>query len=100
MSPDEAVVTLMCSLNVTIPADMTITWIHNGTIVLTITTEAEQTSNTVSLKREGARPSYAGLYQCVFNDNAGHVLRRNITLLVTLSKSWLITILWIVTSVV
>ena len=92
--------TLTCSLNVTIPAGMTITWIHNDSVVLTITTEAEQTSNTVSLKRGGARPSHAGLYQCVFNDNAGHVLRRNITLLVTLSKSWLITILWIVTSVV
>ena len=91
VSPDEAVVSLMCSLNVTIPAGMTITWIHNNSIVLTLTTKAEQTSNTVSLERGGARPFYAGLYQCVFNDNASHVVRRNITLIVTLSKLCLMT---------
>ena len=93
VSPDEAVVRLTCSLNVSIPAGVTITWTHNNSIVLTITTEAEQTSNTVLLERGGARSSYAGLYQCVFNDNAGHVLRRNITLLVTLSKLYVTTTL-------
>ena len=93
VSSDVAVVTLMCSLNVTIPAGMTITWTHNDSVVLTITTQAEQTSNIVTLQRGGAKPSYAGLCQCVFDDNAGHVLRRNITLLVIFSKLWLMTTL-------
>ena len=57
VSPDEAVVSLMCSLNVTIPAGVTITWTHNNNIVFTITTEAEQTSNIVLLEKGGARSS-------------------------------------------
>ena len=35
VSPDEAVMSLTCLLNVTIPAGMTITWTHNNSIVLT-----------------------------------------------------------------
>ena len=70
----------MCSLNVSIPAGMTITWLHNDTIVLIITTDGG--TNTALLFRGGPTPSLAGHYQCVFNDNAGHILRRDITLLI------------------
>ena len=52
VSPDVTVVTLTRSLNVTIPAGMTIAWLHNDSVVLTITTQVEQTSNTVTLQME------------------------------------------------
>ena len=73
----------MCSLNVTIPSGMTITWLHDGRVVSTITTRVDQTSKTVSLLRGKPESSDAGNYQCVFNDTAGYVLRGNITLLIT-----------------
>ena len=79
-------VTLMCSLNVSIPAGMTITWLHNDTIILTITSQAVGGTNTASLIRGGPAPSLVGHYQCVFNDNAGHIQRRDITLLVSYSE--------------
>ena len=62
VSPDVTVVTLTCSLNVTIPAGMTIAWLHNDSVMLTIMTQVEQTSNTVANTTNGggAKPSYAG----------------------------------------
>ena len=56
---------------------MTITWLHNGRVVQSNTTQVEQTTNTVQLTR---RPQ-DGVYQCVFNDAVGYILRRSITLL-------------------
>ena len=41
--------TLSCSLNVNIPANVTITWLHNGRTVLSQTTTVDQTSSTVQL---------------------------------------------------
>ena len=69
-------VTLRCSLSINIPANMTITWLHNGRVLLN-KTQVNQTTNTVQLK---IRPQ-DGVYQCVFNDAVGYILRRSITLL-------------------
>ena len=76
--------TLTCSLNVTIPSSMIITWTHNNTINV----PANQTStagSTTTLTIENPQSSDAGVYQCVFNDvhGSGWVLRRNIILLIT-----------------
>ena len=85
VSPDAPRLTLMCSLNTTIPSGMTITWLHDNRIKFIITTtQADQNhhGNSTSLLKGSLRPSDAGVYQCVFNDNAGCILRRNITLLI------------------
>ena len=71
-------VTLRCSLSVNIPANMTITWLLNGRVVETTTTQVDQTTNTAVLL---IRISQDGVYQCVFNDAAGYILRRSITIL-------------------
>ena len=70
--------TLRCSLSVNIPANMTITWLHNGRVVESTITQVDQTTNTVQLTRIWPQD---GVYQCVFNDAVGYILRRNITLL-------------------
>ena len=70
-------VTLRCSLSVNIPANMTITWLLNDHVVESNTTQVDQATNTVQLTR---RPQ-DGVYQCVFNDAVGYILRRDITLL-------------------
>ena len=70
----------MCSLNVTIPSGMTITWLHDSCVVSTRTTQVDQTSKSAFLLRGRPEQSDAGAYQCVFNDTAGYVLRGNFTL--------------------
>ena len=70
--------TLMCSLNVTIPSTVTVTWLHNGSVVMT----ASSNGNTTTLQIRDLQPSDAGVYQCVFNDTAGYVLRRSTNLLI------------------
>ena len=77
ISPTATSLELRCSLNVSIPAGITITWSHNGRNV--ITTQADTSTNTARLPIRG-RPQL-GVYQCVFNDPAGYILRRNITVL-------------------
>ena len=66
---------LMCSLNVTIPSSMTVTWSHNGT---TTPNEVSTAGSTTTLVIRNPQPSDAGVYQCVFNDT-GWMLRRNIS---------------------
>ena len=39
VSPDAPRLTLMCSLNITIPSGMTITWLHDDCIKITITAQ-------------------------------------------------------------
>ena len=75
-------VQLMCSLNVTIPSSMTVTWSHNGNDIIIPPNEILTTGSTTTLVIENPQPSDAGVYQCVFNDTAGYALRRNITLLI------------------
>ena len=71
---------LRCSLNVTIPAGVMITWSYSGNVLQTFTIpEGFLVTNTIRLSR-GGRPQ-PGVYQCVFNDSAGYILRRNITVL-------------------
>ena len=77
VSITEMNVTLRCSLSVNIPANVTITWLHNGRVVESTITLVDQTTNTVQL----TRIPQEGVYQCVFNDAVGYILRRNITLL-------------------
>ena len=68
----------MCSLNVTIPSSMTVTWSHNGTI--TPPNEVLTAGSTTMLVVRYPQPSDAGVYQCVFNDSVnGWMLRRNIS---------------------
>ena len=78
--------TLTCSLNITIPFDMFITWDHNGGIATTASNKnAMQTSHSTTLVIRNPQSSDAGLCQCTFNNavNDGWVLRRNIRLLIT-----------------
>ena len=70
--------TLTCSLNVTIPSTVTVTWLHNGSVFMT----ASSNDNTATLQIGNLQPSDAGVYQCVFNDTAGYVLRRNTNLMI------------------
>ena len=77
--------TFTCSLNISIPSGMTITFLHNDSILGTYTVMTEvdhNNSNTISLVLNRVRLSDAGVYQCVFNDTTGCTLRANITLLV------------------
>ena len=71
--PNVTNVILKCSLNVTIPVGMTITWLHNGNVI-NMTTQGDQTTNTTQLTRTGMELQ-PGVYQCVFNDTAGYVLK-------------------------
>ena len=64
-----------------------ITWSHSGNVLLTFTITVEVT-NTVPLSR-GGKPQ-PGVYQCVFNDPAGYILRRNITVLGSYVVSYII----------
>ena len=78
--------TLTCSLNITIPFDMFVTWDHNGNIATTASNKNTiQTSHSTTLLIENPQSSDAGLYQCTFNNalNDGWVLRRHIRLLIT-----------------
>ena len=58
-------VQLMCSLNIVISSNVTVTWLHNSSVVMTTPT---QTGNITTLRIEHPQPSDAGVYQCVFNN--------------------------------
>ena len=75
-------VQLMCSLNIDIPSNVTVIWLHNDSIVITTSpNKITQTGNTTTLTIENPQSSDAGVYQCVFNDTVDQwTLRRNITL--------------------
>ena len=58
---------------------MTVTWLHNGTIIMTPPNEVLTAGSTTKLVIRNPQPSDAGVYQCVFNDSVnGWMLRRNI----------------------
>ena len=75
-------VQLMCSLNINISSNVTVIWLHNGSIAMTTPpNEVMRTGNTTTLLIGNFQPSYAGIYQCVFNDTLnGWILKRNITI--------------------
>ena len=73
-------VQLMCSLNVTIPSSMTVTWLHNDTIIMIPPNEVLTAGSTTTLVIRNLQPSDAGVYQCLFNDSVnGWMLSRNIS---------------------
>ena len=77
---NRAIVTLSCSLNITIPTGMTVTWLRNDKIHLTQTQFNRPTDTAMLLVL--IRANYGSdVYQCVFNNTAGCTVRRNITLL-------------------
>ena len=84
VSPTATMATLTCSLNITIPSTVIVTWSHN-TNLITDRSQITQTGNTTTLQIENLQPSAAGDYQCVFNDvlGSGWTLRRNIRLFIT-----------------
>ena len=84
VSPTATMATLTCSLNVTIPSSMIVTWTHNSSTSV----PGNQTSTagrTTTLTIEDLQSSDDGVYQCVFNDTdgSGWILRRNIRLFIT-----------------
>ena len=74
-----AMLNLRCSLNVTIPAGIMVTWLLNGDVLLTFTTTEDHTVTNTIQTIQGIPQS--GVYQCVFNDPAGYILRGNINVL-------------------
>ena len=86
ISPTATMATLTCSLNITIPFGMFITWDHNGTIATAASNKnAIQTSHSTTLLIRNPQSSDPGLYRCTFNNavNDGWVLSRHIRLLIT-----------------
>ena len=75
-------VQLMCSLNIDIPSNVTVTWLHNDSdVVITPPNEVLTVGNATTLIIVNPQPSDAGIYQCVFNDTVDQwILRRNIIL--------------------
>ena len=68
--------TLRCSLNINIPASMTITWMFDG-VALPPSNTTQNNQTTILRLRS---PPRNGIYQCIFNDAVGYILRRSITL--------------------
>ena len=77
---------IKCSLNITIPSTVIVTWSHN-TSLITDLSQITTAGSTTTLLIENLQPSDAGDYQCVFNVNdaagSGWVLRRKIRLFIT-----------------
>ena len=78
-------VQLMCSLNIDIPSNIEVMWLHNGCI--TVTTPPNkliQTGSTTTLSIGDLQISDAGVYQCVFIDTVSNWIQTgNISLLIT-----------------
>ena len=84
VSPTAAMASMTCSLNITIPSTVVVTWSHNTNLIIDLS-QVTQTDSTTTLLIEHLQPSDAGVYQCVFNDAVGSewILRRNIRLFIT-----------------
>ena len=74
---------ITCSLNITIPSTVVVTWFHNTTIPLD-RSQITTADNTATLLIGDLQPSDAGDYQCVFNDvlGSGWTIRRNLRLVI------------------
>ena len=83
VSPTATMATLTCSLNMTIPSTVIVSWIHNNTNFID-SRQITQTDSTTTLLIGNLQPSDAGVYRCGFNDaiGSGWVLRRNIRLFI------------------
>ena len=87
VSPTATMTSITCSLNITIPSTVIVTWSHN-TSLITDLSQVTTTDSTTTLLIENLQPSDAGDYQCAFNDTAGYVLRRNTILLIVGKLCW------------
>ena len=77
---DTTIVTLSCSLNITIPTGVTVTWLRDGDHFITQKQYAPPTNTATMLL--GTRYNYrSDVFQCVFNNTAGCIVRRSITVL-------------------
>ena len=78
-------VQLMCSLNIDIPSNIKVTWLHNGCITMTTPpNELIQTGSTTTLVIRDLQLSDGGIYQCVFNDTVSNwAFTRSISLVIT-----------------
>ena len=75
---DRTVVTLSCSLNITIPTGMTVKWLLNGNHFITQTQFNRPTN--IAMLAVLTRSNYDSVvFQCVFNNTAGCTVRRSIT---------------------
>ena len=76
-------VQLMCSLNINISSNVTVTWLHKSRAAPP--SDVTQSGNTTTLLIGNPQPSDAGDdYQCVFTDTVnGWTLSRNILLQVS-----------------
>ena len=75
------IVALSCSLNVSIPANMTVTWLRNDRVLLT-QTQFYASANTSTLFVYKSYNQFNVLeFECVFNNTAGYTVRRSITVL-------------------
>ena len=83
VSPNATMTSITCSLNVTIPSTVIVTWSHN-TSLITDRSQITTAGSTTTLLIGDLQSSDAGVYQCVFNDTAGsgRALRRNIRLII------------------
>ena len=84
VSPTVTMATLTCSLNVTIPSSVPVSWIHNNTINAP-DSQVSTAGSSTTLTIRNLQSSDAGVYRCGFNDvfGSGWILRRNIILLIT-----------------
>ena len=84
VSPTATMASVTCSLNITIPSTVIVSWTYNITNFVD-RSQITQTGNTTTLLIENLQPSDAGDYQCVFNDavGSGWTLRRSIRLFIT-----------------
>ena len=83
VSPTATMASVTCSLNITIPSIVIVTWSHNVNLITDLS-QITTAGSTTTLLIENLQPSDAGHYQCVFNAiGSGWTLRRNIRLIIT-----------------
>ena len=84
VSPTVTMTSVTCSLNITIPSTVIVTWSHNANLITDLS-QITTAGSTTTLLIRNIQPSDAGDYQCGFNDAhaSGWILRRNIRLIIT-----------------
>ena len=75
---DRIIVTLSCSVNITIPTGMTVTWLRNDKVFIT-QTQFYRFTNSAMLSISTRSYYRSDVFQCVFNNTAGCTVRRSIT---------------------
>ena len=73
-------VTLSCSLNVSIPVNMTVIWLRDDNHFIT-QTRFNRPTNTAMLSMLTKSRYDLDVFQCVFNNTAGCTVRRTITVI-------------------